>query len=108
MTPIKAFEMVNHPLFKQNISKISKNLTYFLFGGSPSSEKHVQEYHQIFPNTFIFNGYGSSEMAGCHGLFVRNKHESMLKRKIMSSGQPVNGIYWKVRNISRLFRFLSS
>ncbi|XP_044743981.1 uncharacterized protein LOC123306150 [Chrysoperla carnea] len=96
VTPIKAYEMVNHPLFKQNISKISKNLKYFLFGGSPSSEKHVKEYHQIFPNTFIFNGYGSSEMAGCHGLFVRNKHESMLKQKIMSSGQPISGIYWKI------------
>ncbi|XP_044727729.1 4-coumarate--CoA ligase-like, partial [Chrysoperla carnea] len=96
LTPIKVIEMVNHPLFKQNVSKISKNLKYLLFGGSPSSEKYVQEYHKLFPNAFIFNGYGSSEIVGSYGLFVRNKHENLLKSKIMSSGQPVNGIYWKV------------
>ncbi|XP_044728170.1 4-coumarate--CoA ligase 1-like [Chrysoperla carnea] len=96
MIPIKVLEMVNHPLFKQNVSKISKNLKYLLFGGAPSLEKHVQEYHKLFPNTFIFNGYGSTEIVGSYGLFVRNKHESLVKRKIMSSGQLINGIYWKV------------
>ncbi|XP_044743653.1 4-coumarate--CoA ligase 1-like [Chrysoperla carnea] len=96
VTPIKAIEMVNHPLFKQNVSKISKNLKYFWFGGSPSTEKHVKEYHQIFPNTFIYNGYGSTETIGIQALFMRNKHESMLKRKIMSPGQPISGLYWKI------------
>ncbi|XP_044743330.1 4-coumarate--CoA ligase-like [Chrysoperla carnea] len=96
MTPMKAFEMINHPLFKQNISTISKNLRYFFFGGSPSSERQVQEIHQIFKNAFITNGYGCAEMSGGHSWLIRNKHEDICSRKIMSSGQPINGTYWKI------------
>ncbi|XP_044743979.1 4-coumarate--CoA ligase 2-like, partial [Chrysoperla carnea] len=95
-SPMLFMQMIRHPLFPEYEARIVETIKSIVYCGSASTDEQVMEFRRVFPNAFLFNGYGSSEGCVCHVWFDRTKDAELNLSKMNSSGYPVPGGYAKV------------
>ncbi|XP_044730810.1 4-coumarate-CoA ligase 1-like [Chrysoperla carnea] len=95
-SPMLLMQMIRHPLFPKYETKIVETLRSIFYGGAAGTDEQLKEFRRVFPNAFLFNGYGSSEGCVLHVWFNRKKDVKLNLSKINSSGYPVPGGYAKV------------
>lgn len=92
--------MIRHPDFKL-YPGIPKNLKALVFGGSATTIDQYLEFLKTFPNSFVYNIYGSTEMHGAHALYSRKSPRDLelLRQKPNSVGLPMRFTYSKVSKL---------